>query len=48
MGFKTGAVVEKGAGGFFGWGLVVIDGVDMAVKLAEAGVMLTWQPMWWR
>ena len=43
-----GAVVEKGASGFFGQGLVVVDGVDMAVKLAEVGAMLTWQPMWWR
>ena len=48
MGFKTGAVVEKGTSGFFGQGLVVIDGVDVAVELAEAGAMLTWQLMWWR
>ena len=46
MGFKTGMVVKKGTGGFFGQGLVVIDGVDVAVELAEVGVMLTWQPMW--
>ena len=39
-------VVEKGTGGFFRWGLVVIDGVDVAVKLAEAGAMLIWQLMW--
>ena len=48
MGFKTGMAVKKGAGGFFGRGLVAIDGVNMAVKLAEAGAMLMWQLMWWR
>ena len=55
MGFKTGTVVEKGvvgfqkgAGGFFGRGLVAIGGVNVAVEPAEAGAMLTWQPVWWR
>ena len=48
MGFKTGMVVKKGAGGFFGQGLVAIDSVDVAVELAEVGAMLTWQLMWWR
>ena len=48
VGFKTGVVVKKGTGGFFGWELVAIDGVDVAVELAEVGAMLTWQPMWWR
>ena len=48
MGFKMGAVVKKGASGFFGQGLVAIDGVNMAVKLAEVGAMLMWQLMWWR
>ena len=43
-----GVVVKKGTSGFFGQGLVAIDGVDVAVKLAEVGVMLMWQPMWWR
>ena len=40
--------VSKGVGGFFGWGLVGIGGVNMAVELAEAGAMLMWQLMWWR
>ena len=48
MGFKMGVGVKKGTGGFFRQGLVAIDSVNMAVELAEAGAMLTWQPLWWR
>ena len=37
-GFKTVQVVV--------W--LAIGGVNMAGEIGEVGVILTWQPMWWR
>ena len=50
-GFSNRGSCQNGAGWVGKWvqssQSLVIRGVNVAVKMVEAGVLLTWQPGWW-